>query len=160
MARYFDPQKGVVRIGGVDARQMDKETRMNTVSFVFQNSRLLKASILENVRLGRPSATREEVLRALDLAQCRDILDKLPQGMDTVIGAGGTYLSGGGAAAHRHRPGDSAGRAHRSDGRGHGLRGPRQREQGPSGFCQPGPREDGGDDCPPPVHRAEWTGSM
>ena len=68
---------------------------MNTVSFVFQNSRLLKASILENVRLGRPSATREEVLRALDLAQCRDILDKLPQGMDTVIGAGGTYLSGG-----------------------------------------------------------------
>lgn len=95
MARYFDPQKGVVRIGGVDARQMDKETRMNTVSFVFQNSRLLKASILENVRLGRPSATREEVLRALDLAQCRDILDKLPQGMDTVIGAGGTYLSGG-----------------------------------------------------------------
>ncbi len=61
---------------------------MNTVSFVFQNSRLLKASILENVRLGRPSATREEVLRALDLAQCRDILDKLPQGMDTVIGAG------------------------------------------------------------------------
>ena len=95
LARYFDPQKGVVRIGGVDARQMDKETRMNTVSFVFQNSRLLKASILENVRLGRPSATREEVLRALDLAQCRDILDKLPQGMDTVIGAGGTYLSGG-----------------------------------------------------------------
>lgn len=95
MARYFDPPKGVVRIGGVDARQMDKETRMNTVSFVFQNSRLLKASILENVRLGRPSATREEVLRALDLAQCRDILDKLPQGMDTVIGAGGTYLSGG-----------------------------------------------------------------
>ena len=90
LARYFDPQKGVVRIGGVDARQMDKETRMNTVSFVFQNSRLLKASILENVRLGRPSATREEVLRALDLAQCRD-----PQGMDTVIGAGGTYLSGG-----------------------------------------------------------------
>ena len=95
LARYFDPQKGVVRIGGVDARQMDKETRMNTVSFVFQNSRLLKASILENVRLGRPSATREEVLRALDLAQCRDILDKLPQGMDTVIGAGGTSLSGG-----------------------------------------------------------------
>ena len=95
LARYFDPQKGVVRIGGVDARQMDKETRMNTVSFVFQNSRLLKASILENVRLGRPSATREEVLRALDLAQCRDILDKLPQGMDTVIGAGGIYLSGG-----------------------------------------------------------------
>lgn len=95
LARYFDPRKGVVRIGGVDARQMDKATRMNTVSFVFQNSRLLKASVLENVRLGRPSATREEVLRALDLAQCRDILDKLPQGMDTVIGAGGTYLSGG-----------------------------------------------------------------
>ena len=95
LARYFDPQKGVVRIGGVDARQMDQETRMNTVSFVFQNSRLLKASVLENVRLGRPSATREEVLRALDLAQCRDILDKLPQGMDTVIGAGGVYLSGG-----------------------------------------------------------------
>lgn len=68
---------------------------MNTVSFVFQNSRLLKASILENVRMGKPDATREEVLRALHSAQCDDILEKFPQGADTVIGTKGVYLSGG-----------------------------------------------------------------
>ena len=68
---------------------------MNTVSFVFQNSRLIKASILENVRMGKPEATREEVLAALHHAKCDDILEKLPQGVDTVIGTKGVYLSGG-----------------------------------------------------------------
>lgn len=68
---------------------------MNTVSFVFQNSRLIKASILENVRMGKPEATREEVLASLHHAQCDDILEKLPQGVDTVIGTKGVYLSGG-----------------------------------------------------------------
>ena len=68
---------------------------MDTVSFVFQDSRLIKASILDNVRLGRPEATREEVLAALRSAQCGDILEKLPQGVDTVIGSRGVYLSGG-----------------------------------------------------------------
>lgn len=68
---------------------------MNTVSFVFQNSRLIKASILENVRMGKPEATREEILAALHHAQCDDILEKLPQGVDTVIGTKGVYLSGG-----------------------------------------------------------------
>ncbi len=95
IARFFDPQGGVVRIGGVDARQIPKKELMNTISFVFQNSRLIKASILENVRLGRPDATREEVLAALHNAQCDDILAKLPNGVDTVIGARGVYLSGG-----------------------------------------------------------------
>ena len=84
-----------MKIGGVDVKAMQKETLMNTVSFVFQNSRLIKASIFENVRLGRPGATREEVRRALEAAQCSDILEKLPQGMDTVIGTKGVYLSGG-----------------------------------------------------------------
>ena len=68
---------------------------MNTVSFVFQNSRLIKASILENVRMGKPEATREEILAALHHAQCDDILEKLPQGVDTVVGTKGVYLSGG-----------------------------------------------------------------
>ena len=68
---------------------------MNTVSFVFQNSRLIKASILENVRMGKPEATREEILAALHYAQCDDILEKLPQGVDTVIGTKGVHLSGG-----------------------------------------------------------------
>ena len=68
---------------------------MDTVSFVFQNSRLIKASILDNVRLGRPQASREEVLAALKCAQCMDIIEKLPKGMDTVIGTKGVYLSGG-----------------------------------------------------------------
>ena len=68
---------------------------MNYISFVFQNSRLIKASVLDNVRLGRPDATREEVMQALKKAQCMDIIEKLPNGIDTVIGAKGVYLSGG-----------------------------------------------------------------
>ena len=95
ISRFFDPQSGTVRVGGVDVRNIPKEELMNTVSFVFQNSRLIKASIFENVRLGKPEATREEVMAALKNAQCDDILEKLPDGMDTVIGTKGVYLSGG-----------------------------------------------------------------
>ena len=95
ICRFFDPQKGSVKIGGVDVKNIRKEELMDTVSFVFQNSRLIKASVLENVRMGRPDATREEVLAALGSAQCGDILEKLPQGADTVIGTKGVYLSGG-----------------------------------------------------------------
>ncbi len=95
ISRFFDPQSGSIKIGGVDLKEISKEELMNTVSFVLQNSRLIKASILENVRMGRPDATREEILAALHNAQCDDILEKLPQGMDTVIGTKGIYLSGG-----------------------------------------------------------------
>ena len=95
ISRFFDPQSGMVKIGGVNVKDIPKEELMNTVSFVFQNSRLIKASILENVRIGKPEATREEVLTALHHAQCDDILEKLPQGADTVIGTKGVYLSGG-----------------------------------------------------------------
>ena len=93
--RFFDPQSGSIKIGGVDVKEIGKEELMDTVSFVFQNSRLIKASILENVRMGRRDATREEILAALHNAQCDDILEKLPQGVDTVIGTKGVYLSGG-----------------------------------------------------------------
>ena len=95
MARFFDVTEGTITLGGVDIRHIRKKDLMNRISFVFQDSRLLKTSILENVRLGRPDATREEVLEALHQAQCDDILAKLPQGIDTVIGTKGTYLSGG-----------------------------------------------------------------
>lgn len=95
ISRFFDVEKGSIRIGGADVRRIPKEELMQTVSFVFQNSRLVKASILENVRMGRPDATRDEVLAALRAAQCGDILEKLPQGADTVIGTKGVYLSGG-----------------------------------------------------------------
>lgn len=95
ISRFFDPQSGVVKIGGADVRDIPKEALMNTVSFVFQNSRLIKASILENVRMGKPYATRQEVMRALENAQCADIIEKLPNGIDTVIGTKGVYLSGG-----------------------------------------------------------------
>ena len=95
IAHFFDPQMGCIRVGGINVRDIPKEELMNIVSFVFQNSRLIKASILENVRMGKPGATREEVLAALENAQCTDILEKLPQGMDTVIGTKGIYLSGG-----------------------------------------------------------------
>ncbi|MBQ6554495.1 MAG: ATP-binding cassette domain-containing protein, partial [Firmicutes bacterium] len=94
ITRFFDPQSGCVKIGGVDIRNIPKEELMDTISFVFQNSRLIKGSILENVRLGRPDATKEEVMQALKNAQCDDITEKLPNGIDTVIGSG-IYLSGG-----------------------------------------------------------------
>ena len=95
ISRFFDPDSGSVKIGGVDIRDISKEELMNTISFVFQNSHLIKASILENVRLGKPNATRQEVMTALQNAQCQDILEKLPNGVDTIIGTKGIYLSGG-----------------------------------------------------------------
>lgn len=95
IARFFDVTEGAITLGGVDIRQIRKKDLMDRISFVFQDSRLLKTSIFENVRLGRPDATREEVLEALHKAQCDDILAKLPDGIDTVIGTQGTYLSGG-----------------------------------------------------------------
>ena len=93
--RFWDADTGTVEVGGVDVRQIDPHVLMDQVAFVFQNNRLFKASILENVRAARPDASREQVLAALEAAQCGDILEKLPQGLDTVIGTEGTYLSGG-----------------------------------------------------------------
>ena len=95
VARFWDTASGAVKVGGVNVRDIDRQTLNDTVAYVFQDSRLLKTSILENVRMGRPSATREEVLAALHNAQCDDILAKFPQGVDTVIGSKGVYLSGG-----------------------------------------------------------------
>ena len=94
VCRFFDVQSGSVRVGGADVRAIPKEELMDTISFVFQNSRLLKGSILDNVRLGRPQATEAEVLAALKAAQCMDIVEKFPAGIHTVIGTKGVYLSG------------------------------------------------------------------
>lgn len=93
--RFWDADTGTVEVGGVDVCQIDPHVLMEQVAFVFQNNRLFKASILENVRAARPDASREQALAALEAAQCGDILEKLPQGLDTVIGTEGTYLSGG-----------------------------------------------------------------
>lgn len=95
IARFFDVTAGSIKIGGADIRNIPQQKLMQQVSFVFQDSRLLKASILENVRLARPDASTAEVLAALEQAQCGDIIAKLPDGVNTVIGAKGTYLSGG-----------------------------------------------------------------
>ena len=95
ICRFFDAQSGSVRVGGADVRDIPKEELMDTISFVFQNSRLLKGSILDNVRLGRPQATEAEVLAAIKAAQCMDIIEKFPAGIHTVIGTKGVYLSGG-----------------------------------------------------------------
>lgn len=95
IARFFDPKSGRVMIGGVNADEIPKNELMNNISFVFQNSRLIKASVLDNVRLARPSASEREVLSALETAQCADIIEKLPNGVNTVIGENGVYLSGG-----------------------------------------------------------------
>lgn len=95
IARFFDTTGGQIKIGGVNVRDIPSEQLMNMVSFVFQDSKLLKMSIYDNVRMGRKDATREEVMEALKNAQCEDIIGKLPDGIDTVIGAKGTYVSGG-----------------------------------------------------------------
>lgn len=95
IARFWDTSSGAIKVGGVNVKEIAKEKLNDTVAYVFQDSRLLKTSILENVRMGRPSATREEVLAALHDAQCDDILAKFPKGADTVIGSKGVYLSGG-----------------------------------------------------------------
>lgn len=93
--RFYDVQQGAVKIGGVDIREIPHSDLMKMVAFVFQDPKLFKDSLLENIRAGRPSATREEVLQAAHLAQCDDILAKFPAGVDTIVGSKGVYLSGG-----------------------------------------------------------------
>lgn len=95
VARFFDTTEGRILIGNKDVKEISSRQLMDMVSFVFQDSKLLKTSILENVRMGKKEATREEVMQALKEAQCEDIIAKLPDGIDTVIGSSGTYVSGG-----------------------------------------------------------------
>ena len=93
--RFWDADAGRVAVGGTDVKEIAPEELMRNVSFVFQNTRLFKTSLLENIRYGSPHATRQAVDRAVELAQCREIVDKLPKGLSTRIGTEGTYLSGG-----------------------------------------------------------------
>ena len=95
VARFFDITEGRILIGNKDVKEISSRQLMDMVSFVFQDSKLLKTSILENIRMGKKEATREEVMQALKEAQCEDIIAKLPDGIDTVIGSSGTYVSGG-----------------------------------------------------------------
>lgn len=95
IARFWDAQNGIVKIGGADVRDMDYDAWMKQVSIVFQDTNLFKMSILDNVAFYTPNTSRKDILRALHLAQCDDILEKLPNGADTVIGTKGVYLSGG-----------------------------------------------------------------
>lgn len=95
VARFFDTTEGRILIGNKDVKEISSKQLMDMVSFVFQDSKLLKTSILENARMGKKEATREEVMQALKEAQCEDIIAKLPDGIDTVIGSNGTYVSGG-----------------------------------------------------------------
>ncbi|MBQ6120277.1 MAG: ABC transporter ATP-binding protein [Clostridia bacterium] len=95
ISRFYDPQEGQVFIGGVDAREISKEALMRHVAYVFQDSRLLKRSIADNLRVAKPDATEGEMLEALKKAQCMDIIERLPEGINAVLGSRGTYLSGG-----------------------------------------------------------------
>ena len=95
VSRFWDVQEGEILIGGVNVKNIASEKLSEIVSFVFQDSKLLKTSILENVRMAKPDATDEEVLSALQRAQCSDIIDRLPEGAKSVLGSKGTYLSGG-----------------------------------------------------------------
>lgn len=95
IARFWDVKSGSVRIGGINIKDIDEKELMHQVSYVFQDSKLLKMSILENVRMGRPDASNAEVMQALQDAQCMDIIEKFPDGVNTQIGAKGVYVSGG-----------------------------------------------------------------
>lgn len=95
ICRFFDTQQGSISIGHVNVKKIPKEKLMDTISFVFQNSRLIKGTILDNIRIAKPTATKEEVLNALKKAQCMDIIEKMPNGLDTIIGSKGVYVSGG-----------------------------------------------------------------
>jgi len=95
ISRFFDPQEGRVLIGGTDVRQIPKDVLMRHVAYVFQDNRLLKRSIADNLRAAKPDATESEMMEALEKAQCLDIIGRLPDGIDTVLGTRGTYLSGG-----------------------------------------------------------------
>lgn len=95
IARFFDVKGGSIKIGGSDIRNIPKEKLMESVSFVFQDSKLIKATVSENVKMGKPDASDLEVAEALKIARCDDIIEKLPNGINTVIGTKGVYLSGG-----------------------------------------------------------------
>lgn len=95
IARFFDVTNGKITIGGVDVKDIPSKNLMDMVSFVFQDSKLIKMSIFDNVRMAKKDATREDVMEALENAQCMDIIEKLPEGIDTVIGTKGIYVSGG-----------------------------------------------------------------
>ena len=93
--RFYDVCDGKVLVGGVNVKDISKCVLMDQIAFVFQNTRLFKDTLLENIRAARPEATREEVMQALEAAQCKEIVERLPKGLDTIVGNGGTYLSGG-----------------------------------------------------------------
>lgn len=93
--RFWDVDEGSIKVGEVDVRNISTKELMENISFVFQNTTLFKDSIYNNVAIGRKGASREDVKKALSLAQCDDIIAELPDGIDTVIGTEGTYLSGG-----------------------------------------------------------------
>ena len=93
--RFYDVSEGRITVGGVDVKRIAKHTLMDHIAFVFQNTKLFKDTLLENIRAARPEATREDVMRAVELAQCKEIIDRLPDGLDSMVGNGGTYLSGG-----------------------------------------------------------------
>lgn len=95
LPRFWDVDSGRVAVGGIDVRSIDPHDLMGQVAFVFQTNRLFSTTLLENVRAARPDAAPEQVMEALRAAQCMDIVDKLPEGLDTMLGSGGTYLSGG-----------------------------------------------------------------
>lgn len=95
IARFWDVKSGSIKIGGADVRNIPINELMNYVSYVFQDSKLLKMSIMDNIRMGRPDATDKEVMQALRDAQCMDIIEKFPDGVNTMIGSKGIYVSGG-----------------------------------------------------------------
>ena len=95
IARFFDVNKGRISISNINIQDMSTEDLMNQIAIVFQDSKLIKGSILDNVRMSRPEASRDEVIHALETAQCTDIIAKLPDGIDSIIGSEGVYLSGG-----------------------------------------------------------------
>ena len=122
LARFWDIRSGSIKVRGVDIRDVPLSELMDKISMVFQRVYLFQDTVYNNIAMGRPTATREEVEEAAKKARCYDFIMNLPQGFDTVIGEGGASLSGGGKTAHFHCAVYLKGRAHRHSGRGDGER--------------------------------------
>ena len=150
--RFWDPQEGTVAVGGADVRAVPTAELMDTVAFVFQNDRLFKGTLADNIRMGRPDASDEEVRAAAEAAQCADIIAKFPEGLSTVVGSAGVYLSGGECQRIAFGPGHSEGRARGGARRGHGLRRSGERGAHPAGAGTSGRGQDGAHDRAPALH--------
>ncbi len=151
IARFWDVTNGSITVGGINIKDMPLSQLSQNISFVTQDNFLFNCSLLENIRLGNPKASDEEVKAAARAAQCEEFISRLPSGYDTPAGEAGKRLSGGEKAAYRHCANDAQKRTHSNSRRGHRLYRPGKRGQNSAQHCTAYKRQDPSCNCSPPV---------